>query len=127
MTRTTAPALTMNYNLFMDAANTIIWGDGTSGTQFLTFPSTPGNKTYAGTIYGTIPAGLDVGPGNYTDTIQATLNWGSGLDQRFFTVNATVLSECTVSTSSALVARHQLSSNSRILRSSSCMVASCVG
>ena len=100
MTRTTAPALTMNYNLFMDAANTIIWGDGTSGTQFLTFPSTPGNKTYAGTIYGTIPAGLDVGPGNFTDTIQATLNWGSGLDQRFFTVNATVLSECTVSTSS---------------------------
>src|SRR5207245_1316586 len=100
MTRISPPALTMNYNLYMDAANTIIWGDGTSGTQFLTFPSTPGNKTYTGTIYATIPAGLDVGPGTYTDTIQATLNWGTGMDQRFFTVNATVLSECTVSTAS---------------------------
>ncbi len=97
MIRTTAPALTMNYNLYRDAANTIIWGDGTSGTQYLTFVPVPGNITLAGTIYGTIPAGLDVGPGTYTDTIQATLNWGTGIDQRFFTVTATVPSECTVS------------------------------
>jgi spore coat protein U-like protein len=100
MTRTTAPALTMNYNLYMDAANTIIWGDGTSGTQFLTFPSSPGNKTDAGTIYATIPAGLDVGPGTYTDTVQVTLNWGSGFLQQFITMTAIVSAECTVSTTS---------------------------
>jgi spore coat protein U domain-containing protein, fimbrial subunit CupE1/2/3/6 len=99
LSRTTPPAATMNYNLYRDAANTIIWGDGTSGTQFLTFVPVPGNTILDGTIYGTIPAGLDVGPGTYTDTIQATLNWGGGIDQRFFTVTATVLSECTVSSS----------------------------
>ena len=97
MTRTTPPATTANYNLFMDAANTIIWGNGTGGTQFLTFPSTPGNKTDSGTIYGTVPAGLDVRPGTYTDTIQATLDWGSGNDSRFFTVTVNVIAECTVS------------------------------
>src|SRR5260370_23298746 len=82
MTRTTAPAITMNYNLYMDAANSIIWGDGTSGTHYLTFNATPGNKTLAGTIYATIPAGLDVGPGTYTDTVQATLHCGTGLLQQ---------------------------------------------
>lgn len=98
MRRTVAPVYTMNYNLFMDAANTIIWGDGTSGTQYITFTSQPTNRTFAGTIYGTIPANLDVAPGTYTDTIQATLNWGTGSSQQFFTVTATVAAECTVST-----------------------------
>ena len=100
MTRTTAPAITMNYNLYMDAANTIIWGDGTSGTQFLTFASTPGNKTYAGTIYATIPPGLNVGPGTYTDTVQVTLDWGTGTLNQFITMTAVVSAECTVSTTS---------------------------
>src|SRR5438270_4499664 len=100
MTRTTLPAITMNYNLYMDAANTIIWGDGTSGTQFLTFPSTPGNKTYTGTIYATIPPGLNVGPGTYTDTVQVTLDWGTGTLNQFITMTAVVSAECTVSTTS---------------------------
>jgi len=100
MTRTTLPAITMNYNLFMDAANTIIWGDGTSGTQFLTFASTPGLKTYTGTIYATIPAGLNVGPGTYTDTVQVTLDWGTGTINQFITMTVIVSAECTVSTTS---------------------------
>ena len=100
MTRTTAPAITMDYNLYMDAANSIIWGDGTSGTQFLTFVSTPGQKTYAGTIYATIPPGLNVGPGTYNDTVQVTLDWGTGTLNQFITVTAVVSAECTVSTTS---------------------------
>jgi spore coat protein U-like protein len=98
MPRTTAPAANVDYNLFMDAAHTVIWGDGTSGTQYLTFVPVPTNKTYVGTIYGNIPGGLDVPPGTYTDTIQATLDWGAGVDARFFTVTVTVAAECTVST-----------------------------
>ncbi len=98
MIRTAAPATSMNYNLYRDAANTIIWGDGTGGTQFLSFTPVPGNTVLDATIYGTIPPGLDVLPGTYTDTIQATLDWGTGIDQRFFTVTATVNPECTVST-----------------------------
>jgi spore coat protein U-like protein len=98
MPRTAAPAANLDYNLYMDAATSIIWGDGTGGTQFLTFNAVPLNKTYAGTIFGAIPANLDVPPGTYLDTIQATLDWGTGIDQRFFTVTATVSSECSVST-----------------------------
>lgn len=90
----------MDYNLYMDAANAIIWGDGTSGTQLLTFNSTPGNKTYAGTIYATIPPGLNVGPGTYNDTVQVTLDWGTGAINQFITVTAVVSAECTVSTTS---------------------------
>jgi len=100
MTRTTAPAITMNYNLYMDAGNSITWGDGTSGTQFVTFSATPGTKTYAGTIFATIPAGLNVGPGTYTDTVQVTLDWGTGNANMFITVTANVIAECTVSTTS---------------------------
>ena len=97
MIRTAAPATTMNYNLYLDAANTIIWGDGTSGTQVLTFTPAPGNTVLSATIYGTVPAGLDVRPGTYNDTVQATLDWGTGIDQRFFTMTANVNAECTVS------------------------------
>jgi spore coat protein U-like protein len=100
MNRTAAPLYQMNYNLYMDASNTIIWGDGTSGTQFLSFTPVPGNTQLTATIYATIPAGLDVAPGTYTDTIQATLNWGTGTSNVFFTATATVPAECTVSTSS---------------------------
>lgn len=100
MNRTVAPLYQMNYNLYRDAANSIIWGDGTSGTQYLSFTPVPGSTQLSATIYATIPAGLDVAPGTYTDTIQATLNWGTGSSNRFFTVTATVGSECTVSSSS---------------------------
>ncbi len=88
------------HTLYRDAANSIIWGDGTSGTQYLSFTPVPGSTQLSATIYATIPAGLDVAPGTYTDTIQATLNWGTGSSNRFFTVTATVGSECTVSSSS---------------------------
>ncbi|HUJ14353.1 MAG TPA: spore coat U domain-containing protein [Thermoanaerobaculia bacterium] len=98
MTRTVTPLMTMDYNLFMDAANTTIWGDGTSGTsylqQFVWFFS-----RLNGTIYATIPAGLDIGPGTYTDTVQATVDWGNNIAQRSFTITAAVPAECTVSTS----------------------------
>src|SRR5437867_13302009 len=77
MTRTAAPVSTANYNLFMDAANSIICGDGTCGTQFLTFPSTSGNNTYTDTIYDTVPAGLNLTSATYMDTIQATRDRGT--------------------------------------------------
>ncbi len=99
LNKASVPAGTLGYNLYMDAANAIVWGDGTSGTQFLSFTGTAGNKDYAGTIYGYIPAGLDGPAGTYTDTIQATLSGTWGTDSRFFTVTATIIAECNVSTS----------------------------
>jgi spore coat protein U-like protein len=63
----------LNYNLYLDAARTQIWGDpnpysfGDTGWDF--FP----NVTL--TIYGSIPAGQDVPTGTYTDAIVATVNF----------------------------------------------------
>lgn len=94
-----APSSTLGYNLYRDAAGSIVWGDGTSGTQYLTFTGTPGNRDLAATIYGIIPANLDSPPGTYTDTVQATLSGTWGSVSQFFTVTATIVAECNVATS----------------------------
>jgi spore coat protein U-like protein len=98
LSKAAAPAGTLGYNLYLDAAGAIVFGDGTSGTQYVTFTGQPQNKDYLGQIYGIIPAGLDAPPGTYTDTIQATLSGAWGSDSRFFTVTATILAECNVTT-----------------------------
>lgn len=61
------------YNLYIDAARSQIWGDGTGGTQYLSSPGHIGNANY--TIYGRIPAGQDPRVGAFTDTIVMTLNF----------------------------------------------------
>lgn len=100
LTKAAAPAGTLGYNLYRDAAGSIVWGDGTSGTQYFSFTATPGNKDVVNMpIYGIIPANLDGPPGTYTDTIQATLSGTWGSISQFFTVTATILAECNVSTS----------------------------
>ncbi len=65
---------TLGYNLYLDAANTQIWGDGSSGTfVFSIDPTSSGRRDV--TVYGTIPAGQDVGVGSYADTITVTMNF----------------------------------------------------
>jgi spore coat protein U-like protein len=63
------------YNLYMDAACTIVWGDGTGGTQTYFDPKPPNNSDVVVTIYGRIPASQDVSAGAYTDTVIATINF----------------------------------------------------
>lgn len=63
------------YNLFLNAALTSIWGDGTGGTQVYSSQNAPANKTVTVTIYGKIPAGADVSAGAYADTVAATINF----------------------------------------------------
>lgn len=65
---------TLNYNLYLDAARTFVWGNGTGGTfhygpiiALLTAVTVP--------IFGRIPAGQDVSTGDYTDTVVITLNY----------------------------------------------------
>jgi spore coat protein U-like protein len=65
-------ANTLNYNLYMDAARTTVWGDHTSGTSnygpvFLAIlPITL-------QIYGRIPARQNAKAGSYTDTVVVTM------------------------------------------------------
>lgn len=69
----TAEALT--YNLYLDAARTTIWGDGTGGTQFYSRANPPNNSNVVLTVYGRVTAAQDVSAGTYTDTIAATINF----------------------------------------------------
>jgi spore coat protein U-like protein len=69
----------LNYNLFYDAAFTQIRGDGTGGSQqggaTLTVSRGTPTATATSVIYGRIPAGQDVAPGVYTDTIVVTITY----------------------------------------------------
>lgn len=72
-------ANTLGYNLYYDAAFTQIRGNGTGGSQTggASFTLTRGSPTQSATsvIYGRIPAGQDVAPGLYTDTIVVTITY----------------------------------------------------
>ena len=70
-------AARLNYNLYLDAARTIIWGDGSNGTQtyFINNPQ-PNNADIPVPVYGRIPAGqTTVAKGSYSDTISAIVNY----------------------------------------------------
>lgn len=60
-------------DLYLDAANRTIWGDGTGGSSTYG-PVTPGDGATV-YIYGRIPARQDVGAGVYTDTVNVTLHF----------------------------------------------------
>lgn len=64
----------LNYNLYLDAARTTIWGDATGGSSH----SSVGTIFFRNVdipIYGRIPGGQDVTAGAYTDSIMATVNF----------------------------------------------------
>jgi len=63
----------LNYNLFLDANHTQIWGDP---NPYRYGPITPPNRTYVTlTVYGLIPAGQDVPAGIYSDSATVTINF----------------------------------------------------
>ncbi len=67
----------LTYNLYIDAARSAVWGDGTGGTAVVTadYNLTPPGSTQTDTytVYGRVPAGQVVTTGNYLDTITVTL------------------------------------------------------
>ena len=67
----------INYNLYLDAARSVVWGDGSSGTQtfFISNPK-PNNADIAVPVYGRISAGQSAAAfGNYSDTSTAIINY----------------------------------------------------
>lgn len=68
----------LNYNLYFDAAYTQVRGDGTNGTQNGSATLSLGRNqsaTATGVLYGRAPAGQDVAPGVYSDTITVTVTY----------------------------------------------------
>lgn len=69
------------YNLFTTTARNIVWGDDTGGTSDITgsmrlgFFFLPSTRTNTHTIFGRIPAGQDIPPGSYSDTIVVTVTY----------------------------------------------------
>ena len=57
------------YNLFIDAARTIVWGDGTGASSTVQGMGTNSNFP----VYGRIPARQNVYVGNYQDSVTVTL------------------------------------------------------
>ena len=55
----------LNYNLYVNSAMTIVWGNGTGGTQSVDAP----RKTSTTTVYGRIPPRQNVTAGTYRDTL----------------------------------------------------------
>ncbi len=73
--RLTSAASQLAYNLYLDAARTAVWGDGTEGTQEYFGTSSGSSDTVTVSIYGRVPAGQDAAVGTYTDTITVVLNF----------------------------------------------------
>ena len=63
------------YNLYLDSAHSMIWGDGT-GPSAMTPPSMPADGAIVMVpIFASIPPRQDVGVGGYADTIMVTMNF----------------------------------------------------
>jgi spore coat protein U-like protein len=94
---------TAGYNIYVDAAMTIIYGDNTGGTFAYTGSNTNGPNNYSGTVYANSPAGQDLAPGAYSDSLIATLSYTkngvtTALAGRTVPVSMTVVPECRVDT-----------------------------
>ena len=64
-----------NYNVYVDAGYTIIYGDGTGGTFVYTGTNNGGTNTYGGTVYAAAPGAQDLAQGTYNDSLVATLSY----------------------------------------------------
>lgn len=61
------------YQLYLDSAHATVWGDGAGGTS--TGTGTGSGYTTMLSIYGEVPAQNTPAPGNYSDTITATISF----------------------------------------------------
>ncbi|MBU1330757.1 MAG: spore coat U domain-containing protein [Gammaproteobacteria bacterium] len=61
------------YNLYQDAARTVLWDDGSNGGTVL--PGTGSGNDEEIIVYGRVPAQVTPSPGTYLDTVQVTVSW----------------------------------------------------
>ncbi|MBR8161927.1 spore coat protein U domain-containing protein [Burkholderia vietnamiensis] len=63
----------INYGLYTDAGHSTLWGDGTAGSSTATGVGTGTSQVV--TVYGSVPVQTTPAPGNYSDTITATISF----------------------------------------------------
>jgi spore coat protein U-like protein len=64
----------LNYNLFLDAARTAVWGDESEGTQAFYDSGMTLNRENL-PVFGRIPAGQDVRVGAYSDAVTVVIDF----------------------------------------------------
>lgn len=70
----TSGANLLNYNLYTTAARTVVWGNNTGGTAFLSGTGTGAVQTV--TVYGRVNSGqTGVPAGAYADTVAVTVTY----------------------------------------------------
>jgi spore coat protein U-like protein len=70
----TSGANLLNYNIYTTTGRTIVWGDGSGGTQ--TIPGTGTGTTQSVTVYGRVNSGQTSVPvGAYADTVAVTVTY----------------------------------------------------
>jgi spore coat protein U-like protein len=62
----------LEYNLFVDAARTVVWGDGTGGTAVYT-RRVPDGTIVAVPVFGRLPPRQNVVSGDYSDLVVITV------------------------------------------------------
>ena len=62
------------YNLYVNAQNSVVWGDGSGGTGTVS-NRVQKNRPWTATIYGRVPGSQDVAVGSYADAIGITINF----------------------------------------------------
>ena len=65
----------LRYNLYLDPVRTVIWGDGSGGTQVYSAKAQPNNKVVVVPVFGRVSAEQDVAASVYLDTIIVTLDF----------------------------------------------------
>ena len=70
-----AGTATLSYNLYQDAANTEIWGNGTGGSTQASATIRRRTPSATLTVYGSVLARQDPAPGTYGDTITVSVNY----------------------------------------------------
>jgi spore coat protein U-like protein len=66
-------AYRLDYNLYLDPARAIVWGDGAGGTSRYQQVTPADGVPTTVPVYGRIPAGQNAHVGTYADTIIATV------------------------------------------------------
>jgi spore coat protein U-like protein len=64
-------AYRLNYNLYTDATQTMVWGDGSAGSSLVADSGTEVDRT----VYGSVPAGQNPYIGVYSDAVTVTLSF----------------------------------------------------
>lgn len=75
--RMSSGANTLNYNLYVDAARTAVWGDSSGASLSVTDGYLLGLLTVTRnySVYGRVSARQNVPPGSYGDVITVTVNY----------------------------------------------------